>query len=101
MHRARRRRSGRPESFLAVDGSVLLGPSVAVIATPGHVFGNQTLILNTSTGVWASSENAIAAECLSPEHSRMPGIARWARTWQREVVLNANIIETAAEQYTH
>ncbi|MDH6574344.1 hypothetical protein M2160_009451 [Streptomyces sp. SAI-117] len=31
----------------------------------------------------------------------MPGIARWARTWQREVVLNANIIETAAEQYTH
>ncbi|MEW2397977.1 hypothetical protein [Streptomyces sp. NPDC046862] len=89
----------RPEAFLAVDGSVLLGPGIAVIATPGHVFGNQTLILNTSTGVWASSENAIAAECLTPEHSRMPGIARWARTWQQEVVLNANTIETTAEQY--
>ncbi|MGW2524408.1 hypothetical protein ACWC09_47115 [Streptomyces sp. NPDC001617] len=42
---------------------------------------------------------AIATECLTPEHSRMPGLARWARTWQQEVVLNANTIEATAEQY--
>lgn len=88
-----------PDAFLAVDGALVLGPGVAVVATPGHVYGNQTLLLNTSTGIWASSENAIAAECLTPEHSRMPGIARWTRTWQQEVVLNANTIETTAEQY--
>ncbi|MEU9343487.1 hypothetical protein AB0D74_19995 [Streptomyces sp. NPDC048278] len=89
----------RPDAFLAIDGSLILGPGVAVVETPGHVLGNQTLVLNTSTGIWASSENVIAAECLTPEHSRMPGIARWSRTWGQEVVLNANTIETTAEQY--
>ena len=89
----------RTGALLAVDGALLLGSGVAVVATPGHVFGNQTLVLNTSTGVWASSENAVAAECLVPEHSRMPGLARWARAWQQEVVLNANTIETTADQY--
>ncbi|MFJ9908199.1 hypothetical protein ACIRVK_35900 [Streptomyces sp. NPDC101152] len=89
----------RPDAFLPVDGSLILGPGVAIVETPGHVFGNQTLVLNTDTGIWASSENAIAAECLTPEHSRMPGIARWARNWRQEVVLNANTIETTADQY--
>ncbi|RKG91883.1 hypothetical protein [Corallococcus terminator] len=89
----------RPDAFLALTGGRILGPGVAVIPTPGHVFGNQTLVLNTSTGIWASSENAIAAECLTPEHSRLPGLARWARTWQQEVILNANSLENTAEQY--
>ncbi|SDM56370.1 MBL fold metallo-hydrolase [Allokutzneria albata] len=87
------------EAFLAADGGLVLGPGVAVIATPGHVFGNQTLVLNTSTGIWASSENAVAAECLTPEHSAIPGLARWSRAWQQEVVLNANTLETTADQY--
>ncbi|WP_086821567.1 hypothetical protein [Allokutzneria sp. NRRL B-24872] len=87
------------EAFLAADGGLVLGPGVAVLSTPGHVFGNQTLVLNTSTGIWASSENVIAAECLTPEHSRLPGIAKWARAWQQEVVLNANTLETTADQY--
>ncbi|MEU9979369.1 hypothetical protein [Streptomyces sp. NPDC051014] len=88
-----------PEAFLPIDGSVVLGPGVAVVKTPGHVFGNQSLVLNTSTGVWVSSENVIAAEALSPKHSRLPGLAGWARRWQQEVVLNANTIETTADQY--
>lgn len=88
-----------PERILAVDGDTLLGPGVALLSTPGHVLGNQTLLLNTGTGIWASSENAIAAECLAPEHSRIPGVAGWARRWQQDVVLNANTIETTAEQY--
>ncbi|MFK0229894.1 hypothetical protein ACIQUL_29480 [Streptomyces sp. NPDC090303] len=89
----------RPEAFLAVDGAVLLGPGVAVVATPGHVFGNQSLVLNTSSGIWASSENAIAAECLTPELSALPGLAQWARRWRHEVVLNANTLESTADQY--
>ena len=66
------------EFLLVVDGSFLLGPGIALISTPGHAAGNQTLVLNTSTGIWCSSENAIATECMTPEHSKIPGIARWA-----------------------
>lgn len=88
-----------PEAFLPVDGSVVLGPGVAVVKTPGHVFGNQSLVLNTSTGIWVSSENVIAAEALAPEHSKLPGLAKWAKEWQQEVVLNANTIESTADQY--
>ncbi|HEY5786836.1 MAG TPA: hypothetical protein VIT65_18880, partial [Microlunatus sp.] len=67
-----------PEAFLPIDGSVVIGPGVAVIKTPGHAFGNQSLVVNTATGIWVSSENVIAAEALTPEHSRLPGLAKWA-----------------------
>lgn len=87
------------EKLLVIDGSFLLGPGVALIYTPGHAAGNQTLALNTSTGIWATSENAIAAECMTPEHSKIPGVAKWARTWGQEVILNANTIENTAQQY--
>ncbi|MFD6895633.1 hypothetical protein ACFWB0_13940 [Rhodococcus sp. NPDC060086] len=87
------------EAFLPIDDSVILGPGVAVIKTPGHVFGNQSLVVNTSTGIWVSSENVIAAEALTPEHSTLPGLAKWSRQWQQEIVLNANTIETTADQY--
>lgn len=87
------------EKILPLDGSVLVGPGVALISTPGHAMGNQSLILNTDTGIWAISENAIATECLTPEHSRIPGLARSTRAWGHEVVLNANTIETTYEQY--
>lgn len=88
-----------PERLAPIDGSILLGPGIALVETPGHVVGNQSLVLSTSTGVWATSENAIAAECLSPEHSKIPGVARWAKKWQQEVILNANTIEATGEQY--
>ncbi|MFD1538868.1 hypothetical protein [Nonomuraea guangzhouensis] len=89
----------RTDAVLAIDADVLLGPGIALLATPGHVLGNQTLVLNSGTGIWASSENAIAAECLVPQHSRLPGLRGWSRRWQQEVVLNANTIETTADQY--
>lgn len=88
-----------PDSIWAIDGDTLVAPGVALLSTPGHVTGNQTLVLNTDTGIWASSENAIAAECLWPEHSKIPGLAKSARRWQREVILNANTLETTAAQY--
>lgn len=87
------------DAFHPIEGTVILGPGVAVVKTPGHVFGNQTLLLNTATGIWASSENVIAAEALTPEHSELPGLAKFAKNWHQEVVLNANTIETTADQY--
>jgi glyoxylase-like metal-dependent hydrolase (beta-lactamase superfamily II) len=89
----------RPESLAIIDGDVLLGPGVALLSTPGHTTGNQTLVLHTRSGIWACSENAIAAECLTPEHSKIPGVAAWARRWGQEVILNANTLEESARQY--
>ncbi|WP_218026790.1 hypothetical protein [Nocardia inohanensis] len=88
-----------PERILPLDGSVLLGPGVALISTPGHAKGNQSLVLNSDTGIWVISENAIATECLTPEHSKIPGLSGFTRSWGHEVVLNANTIETTYEQY--
>jgi hypothetical protein len=89
----------RQEALFPIDGDVLIGPGVALLATPGHTIGNHTLVVNTETGIWASSENVIAAECLTPEHSRIPGVRRYTRTWDQEIVLNANTLEDTARQY--
>lgn len=89
----------RSEGLLSVEGDILLGPGVALVATPGHTIGNHTLVLNTSSGIWASSENVIAAECLTPEHSRIPGLRRYSQIWAQEIVLNANTLEDTAAQY--
>ena len=89
----------RRDALLQIDGDVLLGPGVALLSTPGHTIGNHTLVVNTATGIWASSENAIATECMTPEHSRIPGVRRWAERWGQEVIINANTIENTAQQY--
>ena len=87
------------DRIVALDGDTLLGPGVALLRTPGHTFGNQSLVVNTSTGIWASSENAIAAECFVPHLSRIPGVKKNSATWGRELVINANTIESAGTQY--
>ncbi|WP_183407816.1 hypothetical protein [Nocardioides marmoriginsengisoli] len=87
------------EKIILVDGDVLLGPGVALLLTYGHVAGNMSLCLNTDTGIWTFSENTVAAELVTPEHSKIPGVAEWAEQWHQEVVINANTIESAADQY--
>ena len=89
----------RPDALLAIDGDVLLAPGVALLATPGHTIGNHSLVLNTDGGIWVSSENVIAAECLAPEHSSIPGLRRYADSWGQELIINANTIEHTAQQY--
>lgn len=88
-----------PERLLLVDGDVRIGPGVALIATPGHTAGNQSLVLHTDRGVWTSSENGVAAESWTPQASRIPGVRRWSLDWGQDVILNANTIEFAAWQY--
>jgi hypothetical protein len=89
----------RPEGLLPIRGDLLLGPGVALLSTPGHATGNQTLVLNTSTGIWALSENVIATELLTPEWSEIPGVREGARKWGTEVILNGNTLEATALQY--
>lgn len=88
-----------PGALMELDGDYLLGPGVALIATPGHATGNQSLVVNTGSGIWAMSENVIATECLTPEHSKIPGVRRYAQGWDQEVILNGNTLEDTAQQY--
>lgn len=87
------------ERLLFTNGDVLLGPGVGLMYTPGHTQGNHSLVVNTDTGIWVSSENAIAAECLVPEESGIPGLKQYAKHTRLEVVINGNTLENTSRQY--
>jgi glyoxylase-like metal-dependent hydrolase (beta-lactamase superfamily II) len=89
----------RMDGVVTLDGDVELGAGVAVVRTPGHTDGNQSLVLRTPTGVWVSSENGVALDSWQPELSRIPGLRTYAASMGREVVLNANTLEDSIDQY--
>jgi hypothetical protein len=89
----------RADRLALVDGDVGLGEGVALLATPGHTDGNQSLCLNTPDGIWVTSENGVAADSWHPHLSRIPGVRRWAESYGREVVMNANTLEDSVDQY--
>ncbi|HVF52284.1 MAG TPA: hypothetical protein VNC78_01625 [Actinomycetota bacterium] len=89
----------REENLEIIDGDVLVAPGIALLRTPGHTLGNHTLVVNTGRGIFTSSENGIAVESYAPEHSKLPGVAKWAREWGYEVVMNFNTPEYASWQY--
>ncbi len=91
----------RSDKIVLLDSDVLLGPGVALVATPGHTPGNHTIVLNTGSGIWTQSENGIHAECYTPERSKIPGLARHARRYDQEVILNANTPDFTAIQYNN
>lgn len=87
------------ERLTLIDGDVELGTGVALLATPGHTDGNQSLCIHTPDGIWVTSENGIAADSWHPHLSHIPGIRRWADAFGREVVMNANTLEDSVDQY--
>ena len=89
----------RLENMVEIDGSVELGVGVAIIHTPGHTDGNQSLMVNTETGVYVSSENGVASDSWQPELSKIPGIRKTAEFFRREVILNSNTLEDSLDQY--
>jgi hypothetical protein len=82
------------------SGDLMLGDGVMLLRTPGHTTGNQTLFLNTGSGVWGVSENGAAADNWSPLESKIPGLRRVCRQQDIDIVLNANTPESGADQYT-
>lgn len=87
------------DRLMVVEGDVLVAPGLALLRSPGHTLGNHSLVVNTDRGIFVSSENGIAAESWAPEVSRIPGVAKWAREWGYEVVMNFNTPEYASWQY--
>jgi hypothetical protein len=94
------KRNLRPERIQFLDGSLHLGDGVVLLRTPGHTSGNQTLLVRTRDGIWGCSENGTSADNWSPHVSRMPGVARFVRKYQLEVLINSNTPELGAAQYT-
>lgn len=92
-------RDGVPDHRVALlPGDVVLGAGAALLATPGHTQGNQSLALHTPRGVFVSSENGVCVDNYAPQHSRLPGLRDYAATGQ-EVVLNGNTLEGSLDQY--
>lgn len=86
--------------LLVIDGSVLVAPGLALLRTPGHTLGNQTIVMNVpGRGIATSSENGVAVESYAPRHSRLPGVAAFAKRWAYDVILNFNTPEWASWQY--
>jgi hypothetical protein len=88
-----------PQRVALVDGDVLVGPGVALVATPGHTLGTMSLVVHTDDGVWVVSANGVAAECWSPRASRLPGVRRWAGDRGLDVLPNASTADAAVWQY--
>lgn len=86
--------------LVLLDGDYQLGEGCAMLATPGHTYGNQTLLFRAQhTGCYTVSENGVCVDSYSPEHSRIRGLAEHARTTGEEVILNGNTLENSLDQY--
>jgi hypothetical protein len=94
------KRNLRTENVVLTRGDLELGAGVWIIRTHGHTVGNQTLFVNTESGLWGSSENGTSADSYSPHDSGIPGLRMACRQKDVDVVLNTNTPEWMADQYT-
>lgn len=87
------------DKLLLYKGDILLGPGVAIIASPGHTPGNHSLYLNTDQGTITISENGVGPDGYNPQNSSINDIRNEAirRGW--EVVMNANTLDQIFDQY--
>ncbi len=84
---------------LFTEEDLMLGQGCAVLRTPGHTLGNQTIFVHGDGGVFGCSENGTSCDNWAPLDSRIPGLARYAKLYEVEVVLNANTPELGGDQY--
>jgi len=87
-------------NLVVLDGDHQLGDGVAMLYTPGHTWGNQSLFFRApDSGCYTVSENGICMDAYAPLHSKIPGLAAHARASGEEVILNGNTLEGALDQY--
>lgn len=88
-----------PERVLCFEGSLQLGPGLALIHTPGHTEGNHSLAARVADGIRVTSENGVGADSYEPKHSRINAVRRHALATGKEVILNGNTLEGSNDQY--
>lgn len=88
-----------PNKVIPLHSSIMLGDSLALIHTPGHTQGSQSLIANTESGIMVCSQNGIAVDNYSPEHSTIYGIADYVDENQMTVIPNGEQPELRLDQY--
>jgi hypothetical protein len=88
------------DRIVPLDGDYLIGGGFAIVRTPGHTDGNHSPCIVTDRGLWTVSENGVAVESYAPECSEIPGVRKYARDRDVEVILNANTRENTLDQYT-
>ncbi len=94
-------RTGVDESRVVfTEEDLMLGDGVALVRTPGHTSGNQTLFFRGPSGVWGCSENGTCVDAWSPLDSKVAGLRRHARTFGVDLIPNSNTPEYAADQWT-
>ena len=87
------------ETLVELDGDVELGVGVALIATAGRSAGHQSLVLNTTDGIWVCSRNGTCADAWQPQLSKIPGVRTGAESARREVLPEVEPMEDALELY--
>ena len=87
------------ERIIAFEGSLALGPGVALLHTPGHTEGNHSLAVRVPDGIRVTSENGVGADAYAPQNSRINAIRRYAQSTGSEVILNGNTLENSNDQY--
>ncbi|HTR51356.1 MAG TPA: hypothetical protein VMJ10_11660 [Kofleriaceae bacterium] len=88
------------DRIVALDGDYAIGGGFAIVRTPGHTWGNHSLVVVTERGAWTISENGICVDAYAPGTSHIRGVARHARDAGVEVILNANTRDGTLDQYT-
>lgn len=88
-----------PERVLPFDGSLSLGPGLALIHTPGHTEGNHSMAARVPDGIRVSSENGVGVDAYEPLNSRINAVRRYAQSTGVEVILNGNTLEGSNDQY--
>ena len=58
-----------PNKIIPLHSSIMLGDSLALIQTPGHTQGSQSLVINSDKGIMVCSQNGISVDNYTPEHS--------------------------------
>ncbi len=87
------------QKVILLDTSMQLGDGIALVHTPGHTEGNMSLVAKTPDGLLVTSENGISADSYAPLASQIPGVRDYAKRHNLHVIMNANTLESANDQY--
>lgn len=88
-----------PNKIIPLHSSIMLGDSLALIQTPGHTQGSQSLVINSDQGILVCSQNGISVDNYSPQHSTIYGIADYVNENNMAVIPNGEQPELRIDQY--